>query len=61
MEATLIQSTDHLRDENNWLILDGAVKLGDFISAPYLIGVAKSFNKEPLFYFSGKKSSAMRH
>lgn len=57
METALIQSTDQLRDENNWLILDGAVKLGDFISAPYLIGVAKSFSKEPLFYFGGKKSA----
>ncbi len=56
METAIIQSTDAFRDENNWLILDGAVKLGDFISAPYLIGVAKSFSKEPLFYFGGKKS-----
>lgn len=56
LETGLIKSTDNLRDQNNWLILDGAVKLGDFISAPYLIGVAKSFSKEPLFYFGGKKS-----
>jgi hypothetical protein len=56
METGLIQSTDPLRDEDHWLILDGAVKLGDFISAPYLIGVAKSFSKEPLFYFGAKKS-----
>jgi len=56
METELIQSTDSLRDKDHWLILDGAVKLGDFISAPYLIGVAKSFSKEPLFYFGGKKS-----
>jgi hypothetical protein len=56
METELIQSTDSLRDKDHWLILDGAVKLGDFISAPYLIGVAKSFSKEPLFYFGAKKS-----
>lgn len=56
METELIQSTDSLRDKDHWLILDGAVKLGDFISAPYLIGVAKSFSKEPLFYFGVKKS-----
>ena len=56
METELIQSTDLLRDKDHWLILDGAVKLGDFISAPYLIGVAKSFSKEPLFYFGEKKS-----
>lgn len=56
METELIQSTDSFRDQDHWLILDGAVKLGDFISAPYLIGVAKSFSKEPLFYFGPKKS-----
>lgn len=56
METELIQATDSLRNDDNWLILDGAVKLGDFISAPYLIGVAKSFSKEPLFYFGPKKS-----
>lgn len=56
MEIELIKSTDEFRDESNWLILDGAVKLGDFVSAPFLIGVAKSFSKEPLFYFGGKKS-----
>jgi hypothetical protein len=56
METELIQSTDSLRDKDHWLILDGAVKLGDFISAPHLIGVAKSFSKEPLFYFGAKKS-----
>lgn len=56
METELIRSTDQFRDDNNWLILDGAVKLGDFISAPYMIGVAKSFSKEPLFYFGAKKS-----
>jgi len=55
METELIQSTDSSRDKDHWLILDGAVKLGDFISAPHLIGVAKSFSKEPLFYFGPKK------
>lgn len=56
MEVDLIKSTDELRDENNWLIIDGAVKLGEFVSSPFLIGVAKSFSKDPLFYFGSKKS-----
>ncbi|MBI2918053.1 MAG: hypothetical protein HYY01_08660 [Chloroflexi bacterium] len=56
MEAELIKATDHLRSEDSWLIIDGAVKLGDFISAPHLIGVAKSFSKEPQFYFGARKS-----
>lgn len=43
MEIDIIKSTDDFRDENNWLIIDGAVKLGDFVSSPFSIGVAKSF------------------
>jgi hypothetical protein len=56
LEVDLINSTDNLRNENSWLIIDGAVKLGDFISAPYMIGVAKSFRKDPQFYFRQKRS-----
>jgi len=56
LEIDLISSTDEIRNEHNWLILDGAVKLTDFIQAPNLIGVAKSFSKNPQFYLgSGKK------
>ncbi|RMD63602.1 hypothetical protein D6833_05455, partial [Candidatus Parcubacteria bacterium] len=55
LEVELIQATDGLRNENTWLILDGAVKLDDFIKAPYLIGVAKSFRKDPQFYFGRRR------
>lgn len=58
LEIDLIQATEGLRGEEAWLILDGAVKLDDFIKAPYLIGVAKSFRKDPLFYFG--KSTLQR-
>jgi len=51
LEIELIQSTDQTRSRDSWLILDGAVKLDDFIRAPYLIGVAKSFRKDPEFQF----------
>jgi|Deesub1362A_J573_1020465.scaffolds.fasta_scaffold01453_2 hypothetical protein len=57
LEIELISFTDAFRDKNNWLILDGAVKLTDFIQAPYLIGVAKSFSKTPQFYL-GKRRGA---
>ena len=50
LEIDLIQATDGQRDEGSWLILDGAVKLDQFIKSPYLIGVAKSFRKDPQFY-----------
>lgn len=51
LEIELIQATEGQRSSERWLILDGAVKLDDFIKTPYLIGVAKSFRKDPLFYF----------
>jgi len=57
MEIELISFTDSLRNEDNWLILDGAVKLTEFIKAPYLIGVAKSFSKTPRFYLGKKRRS----
>jgi hypothetical protein len=56
LEIDIIKLTGEHRDVNNWLILDGAVKLNYFIRTPFMIGVAKSFSKEPLFYFGkGKK------
>ncbi|MCS7261453.1 MAG: hypothetical protein NZ765_11885 [Anaerolineae bacterium] len=57
LEIDLIAHTDAQRNENSWLILDGAVKLDDFIAAPYLIGVAKSFRKDPQFRFGGHSSA----
>ncbi len=60
LEVELIQATDVKRSEDAWLILDGAVKLDDFIKAPYLIGVAKSFRKDPQFRFGGGRSTARR-
>lgn len=59
LEIELIQATEEQRNEEAWLILDGAVKLDDFIKAPYLIGVAKSFRKDPEFRF-GRRTRARR-
>jgi hypothetical protein len=57
LEIELIQATDSLRNQDNWLILDGSVKFTDKEiweswaqgSSPHLIGVAKSFRKDPMF------------
>jgi hypothetical protein len=57
LEIELIDSTDGMRSEDSWMIIDGAVKLDKFVDKPFLIGVAKSFNKKPEFHFSG----AVRH
>ncbi len=60
LEVELIQATAAERNESAWLILDGAVKLDDFIKEPFLIGVAKSFRKDPEFRFGGGRSTARR-
>ncbi len=52
LEIDLINSTDSERNPNSWAIIDGAVKLDQFIEKPQLIGVAKSFSKKPLFHFA---------
>lgn len=51
LEIELIDRTSELRNDSAWLILDGAVKLDEFIKSPYLVGVAKSFRKDPEFQF----------
>lgn len=59
LEIELIQATNGLRNDDNWVILDGAVKLDNFINTPNLIGVAKSFRKDPEFRF-GRASTARK-
>jgi len=55
LEIEMIDLTEGHRDADNWLILDGAVKLNYFIKTPSMIGVAKNFSKEPLFKFGNKR------
>jgi hypothetical protein len=52
----MIEQTDGLRSDDTWLIIDGAVKLGEFVAKPFLIGVAKSFRKDPVFQFTRSPS-----
>jgi len=60
LEIELIKSTESLRNENTWLILDGAVRFveddiwNSWRNTPYLIGVAKSFRKDPTFQYGNK-------
>jgi hypothetical protein len=51
LEIAMIERTDGLRGDDAWLILDGAVKLDEFIKTPHMIGVAKNFRKDPEFRF----------
>ncbi len=55
LEIEMIGLTEGLRNADNWLILDGAVKLDQFIKTPNMIGVAKNFRKDPQFYFGNKR------
>jgi hypothetical protein len=56
LEIDMISHTNGVRTEQSWLILDGAVKLDEFIKTPNLIGVAKNFRKDPRFNFGRKKT-----
>lgn len=51
LEIAMIGQTDGLRNDDTWLILDGAVKLDEFVKTPNMIGVAKNFRKDPKFRF----------
>jgi hypothetical protein len=53
LEIELIDTTKGLRSDDAWMIIDGAVKLDEFVKEPFLVGVAKSFSKKPEFHFSG--------
>jgi hypothetical protein len=64
LEIELIKSTDAARNDDSWLILDGSVKFVEediweswkSKTSPYLIGVAKSFRKDPMFQFGQRPS-----
>jgi hypothetical protein len=58
LEIEMISLTNGQRNNNNWLILDGAVKLDEFIKVSSMIGVAKNFRKDPQFLL-GKKLRRM--
>ncbi len=57
LEIEMIKTTDGMRNDDSWLILDGAVKLDEFIKVLHLIGVAKNFRKDPEFRFGRSQAS----
>jgi len=65
LEIELIEATDFFCSESSWLILDGSVKFVKkdiwdlWRSNPYVIGVAKSFRKDPMFQFGRRPSQRM--
>ncbi len=57
LEIKIISETDGHRANDSWLIIDGAVKLDEFIKTPHMIGVAKNFRKDPEFRFGKGKTA----
>jgi hypothetical protein len=60
LEIELIGKTDHLRNSQSWLILDGSIKLDQFIKEEHVIGVAKSFSKDPQFHLGKGRASVKK-
>lgn len=64
LEIELIKLTESARSEDCWLVLDGSVKfveediwkLWEGETNPWVIGVAKSFRKDPMFQFGQRPS-----
>jgi hypothetical protein len=56
LEIEMRRETDGHRDTDHWLILDGAVKLDEFLKTPHMIGVAKNFRKDPEFRIGGHRA-----
>ena len=42
------------RDEDRWLVMDGALRKSEFEQLTYTIGLAKSFSKKPRFRWRGR-------
>jgi len=67
LEIELMKFSDDMRNENAWLVLDGAVRFIEDevwehwreMGNPHLIGVAKSFRKDPTFQL-GRRSSTRK-
>lgn len=62
LEKDVIKEAEEARGKvGDWIILDGAVKRGEFIAVQRLIGVAKSFDKNPQFYLQRGKNAVDRY
>mgnify|MGYP000083850867 CR=1 FL=1 len=54
LEVEIIDSSlegDPPRSDSAWAILDGGIRLGEFIDKPHVLAAAKSFDKSVRFYF----------
>lgn len=59
LEVDLIHDIGKNLRQDEWIILDGGLKIGSFPEGVNIIGVAKSFSKTPRFSISkGRRSSA---
>jgi len=49
LEKRLIEEFAPLRGPDEWTIIDGGIRKGEFIELPRTVGVAKSFDRTPTF------------
>jgi hypothetical protein len=57
LESDLAAEINEIRsEEESWLIIDGAIKMGSFLKLKNTIGLAKSFSREPVFSINGSRS-----
>jgi hypothetical protein len=57
IEVDIIDSTSNgnpARSPGAWAILDGGIRLGDFIDKPHVLAVAKSFDTSIRFFFGSR-------
>lgn len=60
LEKRLIEEFAPRRAPEEWTVIDGGVRKGDFIELPRTIGVAKSFDRTPTFTLRKGNKGTMR-
>jgi hypothetical protein len=60
LEKRLIEEFAPLRGPDEWTIIDGGMRKGEFVELPRTIGVAKSFDRTPTFTLRKGNKGTMR-
>jgi hypothetical protein len=58
LENELATEIDEIRkDGDNWLVIDGAIRMGSFLKLRKTIGLAKSFSRKPIFLINRSRNA----
>lgn len=60
LEKRLIEEFAPMRGPDEWTIIDGGMRKGEFVQLPRTIGVAKSFDRTPTFTIRKGNKGTMR-